>query len=98
MYPKTGSWCMSRFCFYQWINFINLKLILLEHASVGALGDSFYEYLLKLWVYSNKKDDVVLKMYLESVQVIKVDIKMRIFLLAGLFDISVMQSTFKRIG
>ncbi len=41
----------------------------IEHASIGALGDSFYEYLLKLWVYSDKKDDVALKMYMESMDV-----------------------------
>ena len=40
-----------------------------EHASVGALGDSFYEYLLKLWVYSNKKDDLALQMYLDAMLV-----------------------------
>jgi mannosyl-oligosaccharide alpha-1,2-mannosidase len=27
-----------------------------EHTSVGALGDSFYEYLLKEWLRSGKKD------------------------------------------
>ncbi len=26
------------------------------HASMGALGDSFYEYLLKEWLRSGKKD------------------------------------------
>ena len=28
----------------------------LEHTSLGALGDSFYEYLLKEWLRSGKQD------------------------------------------
>ncbi|VDM27614.1 unnamed protein product [Toxocara canis] len=28
-----------------------------KHVSVGAFGDSFYEYLLKSWLLSNKQDD-----------------------------------------
>ena len=27
-----------------------------QHTSMGALGDSFYEYLLKEWLRSGKKD------------------------------------------
>lgn len=27
-----------------------------EHISVGALGDSFYEYLIKSWLMTSKKD------------------------------------------
>ena len=27
-----------------------------QHTSVGALGDSFYEYLLKEWLRSGKRD------------------------------------------
>ena len=38
-------------------------------ASVGALGDSFYEYLIKSWLYSNKKDDATLKMYMDTAKV-----------------------------
>ncbi len=40
-----------------------------DHASVGALGDSFYEYLLKTWIYSGKTDELSLKMYLDSMDV-----------------------------
>jgi hypothetical protein len=29
-----------------------------QHTSVGALGDSFYEYLLKEWLRSGKRDTV----------------------------------------
>ena len=28
----------------------------LEHISLGALGDSFYEYLLKSWLMTSKQD------------------------------------------
>lgn len=34
-----------------------------EQASLGGLGDSFYEYLLKSWVLSGKKDETARKMY-----------------------------------
>ena len=30
-----------------------------EHYSIGALGDSFYEYLLKEWIRSGRKDEEV---------------------------------------
>ena len=30
-----------------------------QHTSVGALGDSFYEYLLKEWLRSGKRDQQV---------------------------------------
>ncbi|XP_052830487.1 mannosyl-oligosaccharide 1,2-alpha-mannosidase IA [Octopus bimaculoides] len=35
--------------------------------SVGAMGDSFYEYLLKTWLYTGKKDTVARQMYDEAV-------------------------------
>ncbi|CAF4340933.1 unnamed protein product [Rotaria socialis] len=34
-----------------------------KHASLGALGDSFYEYLLKSWILSGKKDEEARSMY-----------------------------------
>lgn len=37
-------------------------------ATLGALADSFYEYLLKLWVYGNKKDDALLEKYLRAMK------------------------------
>jgi len=40
-----------------------------EHVSVGALGDSFYEYLLKAWIQSNKTDLEALDMYNAAVVV-----------------------------
>lgn len=30
--------------------------VITEHISMGALGDSFYEYLLKAWLQANKDD------------------------------------------
>ena len=42
----------------------------LEHVSIGALGDSFYEYLLKAWVQSGKEDHEARKMYDDAVKVI----------------------------
>ncbi|KAF6040512.1 MAN1A2 [Bugula neritina] len=33
------------------------------HVSIGALGDSFYEYLLKVWLQTNKEDTEAKRMY-----------------------------------
>lgn len=41
-----------------------------QHISVGALGDSFYEYLLKTWLFSDKTDVVALRMYNEAIDAI----------------------------
>lgn len=40
----------------------------MKHASMGALADSFYEYLLKYWIYKNKSDSDLLKMYLDAMK------------------------------
>ena len=40
-----------------------------DHVSVGGLGDSFYEYLLKAWLMSDKTDEEGKKMYYEALQV-----------------------------
>ncbi|KAL1460071.1 hypothetical protein WDU94_012010 [Cyamophila willieti] len=34
-----------------------------SHISIGALGDSFYEYLLKAWIQSNHEDTEGLKLF-----------------------------------
>jgi len=34
-----------------------------DQISFGAMGDSFYEYTLKVWLYSGKKDNVARSMY-----------------------------------
>jgi hypothetical protein len=43
----------------------------LEHVSMGALGDSFYEYLLKSWLITNKRDVEGKRMYDETMAVRK---------------------------
>ncbi|VBB25261.1 unnamed protein product [Acanthocheilonema viteae] len=42
-----------------------------KHVSVGALGDSFYEYLLKSWLRSGKNDTVYKEMYDAALVAIK---------------------------
>ena len=42
---------------------------MIGHTAIGALGDSFYEYLIKSWLQSGKKDKMAKKMYDEAVQV-----------------------------
>jgi len=37
-----------------------------EHITLGALGDSFYEYLLKLWLLKGKQDAQYRRMYDEA--------------------------------
>ena len=41
----------------------------LDLSSIGALGDSFYEYLLKAWIQSGKVDIESRMMYDEAVKV-----------------------------
>lgn len=41
------------------------------HTSVGGLGDSFYEYLLKAWLMSDKTDHEARKMYDDAVEAIE---------------------------
>uniref|UniRef100_A0A4W3GKG2 alpha-1,2-Mannosidase n=1 Tax=Callorhinchus milii TaxID=7868 RepID=A0A4W3GKG2_CALMI len=42
-----------------------------HHTSVGGLGDSFYEYLLKAWLVSDKTDTEARKMYDDAIQAIE---------------------------
>ena len=37
-----------------------------QHISIGALGDSFYEYLIKQWLQSDKQDDESRALYLNA--------------------------------
>lgn len=49
-----------------WYNFINPKtgqFGTTKAASVGALGDSFYEYLIKTYVMTDKTDETAMEMY-----------------------------------
>jgi mannosyl-oligosaccharide alpha-1,2-mannosidase len=58
----TGKWCQSRRDRSS-MNTVGLVLVHVEHASLGALGDSFYEYLLKSWILSGKKDEQARSMF-----------------------------------
>ena len=40
-----------------------------DHTSVGGLGDSFYEYLLKAWLMSDKTDTEARKTYDDAIEV-----------------------------
>lgn len=44
-----------------------------DHVTIGALGDSFYEYLMKIWVMMGKGDNVhrYQRMYEEAVRAIR---------------------------
>lgn len=39
-----------------------------QHISLGALGDSFYEYLLKAWLQSGQTDNEVRQMYDDAME------------------------------
>jgi len=55
------SLIIMRICFFS--------ICVLEQASLGGLGDSFYEYLLKSWVLSGKKDEQARSMYESAMKV-----------------------------
>jgi mannosyl-oligosaccharide alpha-1,2-mannosidase len=42
-----------------------------SHAGLAGLGDSFYEYLLKYWLYKDRKDARILKMYLSAMEAVR---------------------------
>ena len=42
-----------------------------RHVSMGALGDSFYEYLLKAWLLSDKQDTEARDMYFEAMDAVE---------------------------
>ena len=56
-----------------YLNFINHKTGSFgeDHVSIGALGDSFYEYLIKSWIQTNGEDLLARKMYDNSVAAIE---------------------------
>lgn len=41
-----------------------------DHMSLGGLGDSFYEYLLKAWIQSGKEDVEAREMYDDAISAI----------------------------
>ena len=57
--PKTGKFVYIFICLFTYAHLICLPFYFpgkwgQQHTSMGALGDSFYEYLLKEWLRSGK--------------------------------------------
>lgn len=42
---------------------------IVDHVSIGGLGDSFYEYLIKSFLMSDKTDTDAKKMYYDAMEV-----------------------------
>lgn len=40
-----------------------------DHVSIGGLGDSFYEYLIKSFLMSDKTDEDAKRMYYDAMEV-----------------------------
>lgn len=60
--------CRVRFLL---MNYIFNHYIHSEHVSIGALGDSFYEYLLKSWILSSKRDNDAKRLYDDAIAAIE---------------------------
>ncbi|MBN3290841.1 MA1C1 mannosidase, partial [Polypterus senegalus] len=45
-----------------------------HHVSIGGLGDSFYEYLIKSYLMSAKKDEEAKKMYYDALEAIETNL------------------------
>ncbi len=74
MLLELSLWCLlEEFLWHLWhpveCSFNVIIGIFPEHVSVGALGDSFYEYLLKAWLWSGKSDSEARQMYDNALQV-----------------------------
>lgn len=54
--PRTGKLILS-------------SSVSADHTSVGGLGDSFYEYLLKAWLMSDRTDAEARKAYDDAIEV-----------------------------
>ena len=57
--------------FQHWFT-LELFFLIADHVSVGGLGDSFYEYLLKAWLMSDKTDEEGKKLYYDALQVMEI--------------------------
>lgn len=42
-----------------------------HHITLGSFGDSWYEYLLKLWLLTDREDQEVLRMYNEAMEAVQ---------------------------
>ena len=64
--------------------FLSLSLLLvlcvLDHVSIGGLGDSFYEYLIKSYLMSDKMDEEAKSMYYSALEVGSVTLRASILL------------------
>ena len=47
------------------------KINQLKHTNKGAGIDSFYEYLLKIWLYKNRTDSNILSVYLNAIRPVR---------------------------
>lgn len=47
---------------------LSIFIFFSDHVSIGALGDSFYEYLLKAWLQSGREDTVAKTMFIDAMQ------------------------------
>lgn len=61
-----------------------------DHTAIGALGDSFYEYLLKAWLLSGKTDTTARKMYDDAVNVCIQFCNRQVYVLSSGTDIFVL--------
>ena len=52
--------------------FLCLLMCSTETISLGALGDSFYEYLIKSWLITNKHDIEAKDMFYDAIDVSKI--------------------------
>lgn len=67
---RPGQWagCALRWGLTDRDNALS-SLPLTDHVSVGGLGDSFYEYLIKSWLMSAKTDMEAKDMYYKALKV-----------------------------
>lgn len=55
--------CYTHVYYYYW------QIFPTGQVSLGALGDSFYEYLVKSWIGTSKKDVEAKDMYFPTIRV-----------------------------
>ncbi|XP_072021907.1 mannosyl-oligosaccharide 1,2-alpha-mannosidase IA-like [Amphiura filiformis] len=48
-----------------------------KHVSIGALGDSFYEYLIKSYIMSGEQDQQAKKMYFDAIEAMERKLKQK---------------------
>ena len=60
-------------CIVHYMQFFSqYKHTMTETVSLGALGDSFYEYLIKSWLITNKHDIEAKDMFYDAIDVSKI--------------------------